>query len=183
MKKSLFVLLALSLTLAASAQRFMEDKVKVLYRWHTEFPEGSDSTQYAYHDVDGDGNVECLVKDTSGHKGLFWYSGNIIKFQYLGKADTNVTFSRRFIVSETYVAPEPMVMGSSEASGVSGAPEVSEITGDNLMVEEAVVVMKDSRVVPQEKLAPSKIHMLITRLKKKPAVTWDDLDWQPLVLG
>lgn len=181
MKNILFTLFALLLTVGAMAQRdFMEDKVKVLYRWHTEFPEGSDSTQYAYYDVDGDGSMECLVKDTSGHKGMFWYSGNIIKFQYLGKADTSVTFWSHFIVSETYIVPELMVSG---VSGISNVSEVSGVSGDNLTVEEAIVVMKGSRIVPQEKLTPAKIHKIITRLKKKPAVTWDDLDWQPLVLG
>lgn len=182
MKKSLIILFALSVTLAASAQRFMEDKVKVLYRWHTEFPEGSDSTQYAYYDVDGDGNVECLVKDTNGHKGLFWYSGNIIKFQYLGKSDTSVTFWPRFIVSETYVTLELSVSKVSGVSEVSGGADVSSGSGDDLTVEEAVVVMKNSRVVPQEKFTPEKVHKLITRLKKKPAVTWDDLEWQTLEL-
>lgn len=149
----------------ASAQRFMEDKVKVLYRWHTEFPEGDDSTHYAYHDVDRDGNVECLVKDNSGNKGMFWYSGNIIKFQNLGKSDTSITFWPRFIAIERYIAPDPQ-----------------ETPMENLGIEENVVVMKGSRVVLQEKLTSEKIHKIIQRLRKKPAVTWDDLEWQPLAL-
>ncbi len=146
MKKVTTTLFALLLTLGAMAQcDFMEDKVKVLYRWHTEFPEGSKNTQYAFYDVDNDGTVECMVRDESGHKGMFWYSGVIIRFQFLGMNDTEVRFWPRHIV------------------------------GDQ------VIVMKGSRIVPKS-FTPEKTDKIIARLQKKPAITWDDLDWQPLRL-
>lgn len=165
MKKITLSLFAFLLSLGAMAQRdFIEDKVKVLYRWHTEFPEGSKNTMFAFYDVDQDGTMECMVMDESGHKGMFWYSGVIIRFEALGTKNTDVTFWKRHIVSETFADRESAVVGMEAACP-----------------EEKLVVMKGSRIVPKV-LDGTKVHKIINRLKRKPAVTWDDLDWQPLTL-
>lgn len=149
----------------AMAQRdFIEDKVKVLYRWHTEYPEGSKNTEFAFYDVDEDGTMECLVKDESGHKGMFWYSGVIIRFEPLGTKNSEVLFWKRHIASETFADRESVAVGTEDACQ-----------------EEKIVMMKDSRIIPKE-LDGEKVHKIINRLKRKPAVTWDDLDWQPLTL-
>ncbi len=189
MKKILFVIFTLSMTLGASAQttmqtvdRFFDDKVKILHRFHEAFPEGGDSTQCALYDVDKDGTPELFVKDKDGNKAMAWYSGNILKFEDLGFWNMGVTFWPRFVVSEgsagTGVAIE-YLMEMKKSRIVNNVTITKEFRyegeGDDM---EAGIVESYSEDYDEAKV--KKIRARIKR--KKGAVTWDDLDWQPFVL-
>lgn len=189
MKKILFVIFTLSMTLGAFAQtsmkteeRFFDDKVKILYRFHEAFPEGGDSTACALYDVDKDGTPELFVKDKDGNKAMAWYSGNILRFEELGYWAMGVTIWPRFVVSEgsagTGAAVEYLIemKKSRIINNITITKEFKyEGEGDDM---EANIEESYSEGYDETKVKKIRAHIK----RKKGAVTWDDLDWQPYVL-
>lgn len=190
MKKYLFVLLALLLTLGTSAQspilttaeRFFDDKVKILHRFHEAFPEGDDSTLCALYDVDIDGTPELFVTDNDGNKAMAWYSGNILRFEDLGYWMMGVTIWPRFVVSEgsagTGVAVEYLIeMKKSRVINNIIITKEFKYEGDGDDMEASIVESYN------EGYDEAKVKKIRARIKKKKgAVAWDELNWQPYVL-
>ncbi len=189
MKKISTLLFALTMTLGAfaqvtipTAQRFFNDKVKILHRFHEAFIEGGDSTQCALYDVDKDGTPELFVKDKDDNKAMAWYSGNILKFEDLGFWNMGVTIWQNFVVSEgsagTGVAVEYLIemKKSRIINNVSITKEFRyEGEGDDM---EASIVESYN-----EGYDEAMIKKVRSRIKKnKGAITWDELDWQSYVL-
>ena len=186
MKKISLLLFGFAISISVLAQtteeRFFNDKVKILHHFHEAFLEGGDSTQCALYDVDQDGTPELFVKDKDDNKAMAWYSGNILKFEDLGFWNMGVTIWPRFVVSEgsagTGVAIEYLIemKKSRIINNVTITKEFKyEGEGDDM---EASIVESYSEGYDEAKV--SKVRARIK--KKKGAVTWDDLDWQPYVL-
>jgi len=179
MKKFSLLLFVLTITLSAFAQskedRFFNDVVKIRYRWTQENP-GTNNIQYAFHDVDRDGTPEMFVKDEEGNKGMFWYSGNIIKYESLGIYKTGVTFWPRFIVAEGSV-------GTGVAMEILVEMKKSRII-NSVFIEKEFDMETEQIVETYDKgYTKAQVKAIRNRIKKKQSITFDDLSWAPLELS
>ncbi len=189
MNKLAFILFGMALALCASAQtviqtgqRFFDDKVKILHRFHEAFPEGGDSTQCALFDVDKDGTPEMFVKDKDNNKAMAWYSGNILKFEDLGYWKMGITIWPRFVVSEgsagTGIAVEYLIeMKKSRVINNVTITKEFKYEGEGDDMEASIVESYN------EGYDEAKVKKVRSRIKKKKgAITWDELDWQSFML-
>lgn len=179
MKKISLLLFVFTLTLSAFAQtteeRFFNDVVKIRYRC-TQENLGSQNIQYAFYDVDSDGQPEMFVKDDEENKGMIWYSGNILKYENLGIYKTGVTLWPHFVVAEGGV-------GTGVAMEIILEMKKSRVI-NNVFIEKEFDMETEQIVETYSNgFTKAKVKSLRNRIKKKNAITFDDLTWAPLELS